>query len=217
MTEHPGATRPDAYAREIERQWSRLLDRPVVLSPKDWSLISDWHARSIPLSVILDAMQHLNENPRGRSAPRSLAYLVPAVEETWQVVLDGRRAAPAAARRPEAPDPVQCWRRCLAGLERSSALHGLLAGLLAQFEAGRDGEALDDALDARIAGDAPRDLLARVRGEVEGELAPFEDRLDPGTRERTLNAAVALRLRRLLGLPRLRRGQGAGRPEAPRA
>ena len=32
MSARAGSSRPDAYAREIEREWSRMLDRPVVLS-----------------------------------------------------------------------------------------------------------------------------------------------------------------------------------------
>ncbi len=36
------------YARAIERLWSELLERPIVLSPRDWNLIGQWYDRGIP-------------------------------------------------------------------------------------------------------------------------------------------------------------------------
>ena len=60
------------YAREIEKHWTALLERPVVLGERDWRLISDWHAREIPLGLILEAMEHLGETlPRKRRKPRN--------------------------------------------------------------------------------------------------------------------------------------------------
>ena len=44
-------TPPRSYVREIETRWATLLERPVVLGERDWSVICDWHARGIPLAL----------------------------------------------------------------------------------------------------------------------------------------------------------------------
>jgi len=199
-----GSPRPDAFAREIEREWSRLLDRPVVLSPKDWALISDWHAREIPLALIVESMRHAAERPSGRSAPRNLGYIAAAVEEAWQVVLDGRLAhPPAPPRRPPVADPVEAWRRCIASEDPESALRRLLSESLEAFEAGETAGAIDlrvnDELDASVSGE----LRAAIHDQVDAELAPFAERMDGPTLEKTRRAAIVDRLRRVLELPLL--------------
>lgn len=200
MSAEAGSPRPGAYAREIERRWSRMLERPVVLSPKDWALISDWHARSIPLSLIVESMRHSAESPGRRAAPRNLAYIAAAVEEAWEVVLDGRRAslppAPAPLR-----DPVEAWRRRLDAEDVGSALHELLFELLTAYENGEAAETIDRRLDERLRTSVDADLLRATLDQVDTELAPFAERFDDATLERTRRAAVVDRLRRALDLP----------------
>jgi len=209
MSAGAGSPRPGAYAREIERQWSRMLERPVVLSPKDWALISDWHARSIPLPLIVESIRHSAESPGRRAAPRNLAYIAAAVEEAWQVVLDGRRASALPTPAP-LRDPVEAWRRRLDAEGAGSALHGLLSELLDAHENGEAAETIDRRLDERLQTSVAADLLDATRHQVDAELAPFADRIDDETLERTRRAAIADRLRRALDLPLLDRTRRGG-------
>jgi len=205
-----GSPRPDAYAREIEREWSRLLDRPVVLSPKDWALISDWHARAVPLPLILESMRYAATRPGGRSAPRNLGYVAPAVEEAWQVVLDGRRAAPDSLPRPPTGDPVDTWRTRLEASGVESSLRRLLSELLRAYETGEAAEAIDLRLNESLETSVSEDLLVATRDQVDAELAAFVERMDAATLARTRRAAIVDRLRRALDLPFLdptRRGR----------
>ncbi len=78
-----------SYARAIERSWSRVVGRAVILSRRDWDRISAWHESGVPLELIKEAIDDVAEKPR-RRAPRSLAYVAPAVDEAWQVVREGR-------------------------------------------------------------------------------------------------------------------------------
>jgi hypothetical protein len=209
MTAEVDSRRPDAYAREIERRWARLLDRPVVLSPKDWALISDWHARSIPLSLVLESMQHAVDRPALRRAPSGLRYVAPVVEEAWQVVVDGRRSRDSAEEAPSpASDPIRAWRRRLEAEGEASGLRHLLSELLAELEGGETAETIDRRLDERLPEQAPEALLATWQRRVDAELAPFVERMDLETLERTRRAALIDRLRRALGLPHLRRADG---------
>jgi hypothetical protein len=187
-----------------------MLDRPVVLSPKDWALISDWHARSIPLPLILEAMQHEAERPGRRSPPRNLAYLAASVEEAWQVVLDGRRASPVPRIAPSPNDPVEAWRRRLDAEEAGSALHVLLSELLEAYRSGVPAETVDRGLDERLETSVSEALLDATREQVDAELAPFADRMDDATLDRTRRAAIVDRLRRALHLPIFDRTRLAG-------
>jgi hypothetical protein len=187
-----------------------MLDRPVVLSPKDWALISDWHQREIPLTLILESMRHAAEHPRRRSAPRNLAYIAPAIEEAWRVVLDGRRGAPEAPARPSTFDPGDAWRRRLEIETGDSLLGQLLSELLTAYEAGEPTETLDARLNERLITSVTEALLRSATDEVNAELAPFMERMDAATLDRTCRSGIVDRLRRALDLPVLgRRRTGA--------
>ena len=190
-----------AYAREIERRWAQLQGRPVVLSPKDWVLITDWHARGIPLSLVDEAIQAAGE--RRRELPRNLAYVVPAVEEAWGVVVDGRRRDEPLAP-PRALAPREAWRR-VAREHSGTPLGALLDGLLARLEGGEPVEAIETTLERELTGFVDPALLSRIRREIERELAPFSERLSGEIPTETTRAAVVFRLRRELGLPGLGR------------
>ena len=190
-----------AYAREIERRWSRLHERPVVLSPKDWALVTDWQSRGVPLWILDEAMQAALERRAGREPPRSLAYLAPAVDEAWSVVLEGRRRD-APLLRPEPVDVRQRWRE-VAQARPGSALGAVLDGLLARLEAGEAADKIDDELDRALAAAVQPEWVASITALVEQELLPFAERMTPTTLAETTSAAVVLRLRRELGLPPL--------------
>jgi len=201
MSAGPSGPRASVYAREIERRLSRILDRPVVLSPKDWALISDWHARQIPLTLILESLRYAAEQPSRRGAPRTLSYVAPAVEEAWRVVLDGRRRPLEPTTRPATDDPLGAWRLRREAEIGSSSLGRLLDALLTAHDAGEPAEALDSRLDERLPTSVPEDLLRVTCDQVDAELAPFVERMDAATLDRTRRSAIVDRLRRALGLP----------------
>ena len=190
-----------AYAREVERRWSRLHERPVILSPKDWALLSDWQARGVPLWILDEAMQAAVERRSGREPPRSLAYLAPAVEEAWGLVLEGRRRDEPLPR-PPAADPRRRWQE-VALEQPGSPLAELVGGLLERLDAGEAAAAIDEELDRGLAPAVGPERVAPITALVERELSPFAERMTPAILAETTRAAVVLRLRRELGLPRL--------------
>ena len=68
-----------AYTRAVESAWSRLRGRPVVLSPRDFELVASWRRSGVPLSVVLEILDH--EARRRGGNPRSLGSVGPAVRE----------------------------------------------------------------------------------------------------------------------------------------
>ena len=195
-----------AYAREIEARWSRLLDRPVVLSPKDWVLISNWHARGIPLQIIDESIRAAGERKHRSAAPRGLAYIAPAVEEAWRVVVEGRLALThsAATSGPPTGSPIDLWRERMREEPSGSHLRDLLAALLAAHEAGEVAETLDERLEWALPTSVDHAWRRSIEERVDHELAPFRERMDQATLAETRRSAVLSRMRDELGLPTLR-------------
>ena len=205
----PRELSPAGYARRIEGLWSELLQRPLVLSPRDWSLVLEWHASRIPLEIVREALEAAAEResrgPRKRPL-RGLGYLAPAVSEAWRVVVAGRIADVTAGESAEPSRSV--WRRRLRAEPTDSPLYRLLSGLLTRLERGEPPAELDLQLERELPGAVPRSLVEAVRGELERELAPYRDRMSAERFDETLARAAVARLRMKLRLPRLSAGEG---------
>jgi len=194
------------YARRIERRWCELLEQPVVLSPRDWSLLNEWHERGIPLQLVVEAMQTTIERSRGRGrAPRTaLASLSQTVEGAWGAIVDGRRAGSATFGEAPAPPPgsADSWRR-RAESEGGSALGTLLTDLLCRLDRGAKCAALDAELDRRIVEASDPDVRCEIEREIERQLDPHRGRLSDAQIERTRSRALVDRIRGRMGLARL--------------
>jgi hypothetical protein len=199
---------PGAYARAVEKSFSALRGRPVILSPRDWSLVADWHARGIPLRLVLEVLGEVGEarKRRGADPPRSLAYLAPAVEEASAVFLSGRMAdpdePPGAAEGPAGTTAFSAWERS-ARQGAGTPLGAILRSLLERRREGEDTSVLDRELDAALPDAVETELRAEAEREALAALAPFRRRMPPEAWEATRRRAEADHLRRRLGLPRL--------------
>lgn len=201
-----------AYARAIERCWSGALERPVVLSPRDWALISDWFERSIPLGIVEEAIHQTvaARTRRGSSAPRTLGYIAAAVEEAWSVVVEGRRAETGPSSCPPERPALECWRRRAAQEAADSPLARLLRGLITELAQGAAAEEVDRRLASSLTAAVPEALLRSTRAEVERQLAGFRERMDDGLFLATRERAIIARLRRALDLPTIGDREGGG-------
>ena len=192
------------YLRAIEGAWSRVRGRAVVFSPREFEMVSRWYRRGVPLSIVLEALEHhaSRSGTSGRGA-RSLTVLAPAVEAGWDAVAGGR----AVAHRPSAPGevarhPWASWERALAETAHEP-LRALLASLLERARSGAPPDELDAALDRELPGTAPPEVAGSIETEVAASLARFRDRMPPGEFERTRLRARVDALRERLGLARL--------------
>ncbi len=207
MTAGPGRG-PGSYARAIEQALSRLRQRPVVLSPRDWALVSDWFSRGIPLALVLEVLEDAAERSRRRHAlqgPRSLAYVAAAVEESWQAIVEGRggRAGKTASPLPSLDRARERWAATASRSETGRPLRDALDGLLRRLDTGLSPESADREIDETITALCPGDLLARVDAEIDAELRRFRDRMKPDVLAATRGRARIDRLRRELDLPKL--------------
>jgi hypothetical protein len=206
--------------RSIERYWAQLVQRPIVLSPGEWSMLCDWHERGVPLSLVKEVMEERqarrsSRRKSGESGLRSLRYIAPAVEEAWGVVVQGRLADAHAevrgagegvAGESEARSTArasEAWAHCRQRAPEDSALRDLLCELLDRLERGAVPEELDVELDSRLTSTVPEALRQVAEDDVDARLAPHRQRMDPSIFQETRRRAVVDRLRRSLGLPRL--------------
>jgi hypothetical protein len=194
------------YVRRIERRWAAIQERPIVLSPREWTLVAAWHERGIPLALVGQAMDDAVERSRSRRGgrlPRRVTYLAPAVEEAWSAVVDGRLCGARPDPPPARPATSDTWR--LRALDPSSgpALRELIGELLRRLAAGEAADELDRELDRRLAETAPADLLAAVEAGIEADLEAYRDRMSEERLGHTRSRARTARLREALGLPHL--------------
>jgi len=200
----PASDRASHYARRIERRWSELLDKAVVLSPRDWRRISGWQERGIPFEIVEEAMLEAIERDRRKEGTRRLSDLAPLIDEAWTAIVDGRRADPEAPAEPPSPcDPERLWGQRAEAEPQDSPLGRLLRELAARRAAGEEAGAVDRELDRLLPGAVDPALRERAEREIAEELEPYRERMSPDRLESTRRRACSKRLRRWLDLPRL--------------
>ena len=76
----------DDYFLEIEAHFAQRRGTPFILSAKDWALMRKWADESIPLPVVIEAIDGVfekNETSGRRKIISSLSYCRHAVKE-WR-------------------------------------------------------------------------------------------------------------------------------------
>ena len=113
---------PDPYYQAIEEAFNRRRGAPLLLSPRDWSLIGDWKRAGVPLRIALLGIENVFDS-FARRAPtarriNSLSYCRQEVLGLYELYLGLH--APAAGRDPGAapPDPARALARHLTRLAR---------------------------------------------------------------------------------------------------
>jgi hypothetical protein len=91
-----------AYATKVEDAFIAERGTPFLLSPKDWTLIRQWHEGGIPVDVVIRAVREAFDKRRARGQVgkiSSIAYCANAVEELWEMErrgLVGKAGPPGA-------------------------------------------------------------------------------------------------------------------------
>ena len=78
----------EQYFDRIEEYFGRRRGGPLVLSPKDWSLIEAWHESGIPLKIVLRGINQAFDR-FAASGPRpdrinSLRYCEQEIQAAWE-------------------------------------------------------------------------------------------------------------------------------------
>ena len=200
--------RPGGYARAVEEALGRLRERPVVLSPREWPLVSAWWEQGIPLGTVLEVLDEAATRSRAQGREmRSLVYAAPAVEEARDLLQAGRsrhafvHAAPAGERSPRS---ALAWERAREALgQDEAALRRHLDHALAALAQGADPRDVDERLDGELARLVAPPRRARADEATLRALQPFRDTMPAAAWSATLARGIVDRLRKELGLERL--------------
>ena len=118
------AVKQDDYFRTIEEEFNMRRGAPLLLSPRDWSLIDSWREAGIPLRVVLRGIANVYEAFERRGpTPRRINSLSYCRQEVLNLHEIDRGLRAAAAGRPAATstggiNPEQAMRRHLNRLAR---------------------------------------------------------------------------------------------------
>ncbi len=196
--------REGPFVRSIENRLAEIGGRPAILAPREFALAASWHARGIPLPLVLETIGEIAAKRRARgSAPRSLGYYAAAVEESWRAVREGR-AVRAGERRSGPSRRRDAWLQAIDDRPPGDPLSRTLLDLLARLEEGEPVPAIDAALDAvLLEGRGGAEELEAARIAARAALAPYRERMTEEAWKKTLDRAIVDRLRDRSRLPRL--------------
>ncbi len=190
------------YVRAVEAAWSRIIGRPVVVSPREFEAVDGWRRRGIPLTVVLEVLA-ADGKRRSRRGPRALTFLSHAVDEAWLTIAAGRAATPSVAAAPARGDARREWADARDRSPEGSRLRALIERLLGDEARGCAPAILDDTLDTSLPDAVSSEILERAREESADALEPFRERMSDEEFRKTFDRALADRLRASLSLPRL--------------
>ena len=197
----------DQYYGEIETHFAMRRGTPFILSAKDWALMKKWHDESVPLPVVIEAIDSVfekNETSGRRKVISSLSYCRHAVKELW----DERRnlyvggsdqtpeSAPAAmlerlAQRLEASESGAAFAERVRALGSEKSVPRIEQRLIEL-----EGEMLESVIAT-----SPEDIV-EIRREI-AEALGNTAALDEKTRARTEEANLRRMIRERFDLPRL--------------
>ena len=193
-------TEVQRYFTDVERHFSYLRGRPLLLAPRDVALVKQWYEAGIPMRVVHKGMERFFAREARRDKPRrqplSLQFLADDVVELWDEWRSVHRgddeALPSRDGGADAAAETELYRGRLelvcARLERAlasaaaggrSGLHRVLKRVLREArswiaELARSG--VED-IEERLAGAEKRVLRAARKELDEAELRALRDQV----------------------------------------
>lgn len=208
----------DEYFLEIESHFAARRGTPFLFSAKDWALMKGWRDDSIPIAVVIEAIDQCFDKQQKAGRKRtisSLSYCRHAVREIWEE----RKALQVGAEGsvPEVDPLEQVDRlaetlRAVAGEIETEEIATTLracADTLRERVKGQSVPQIEEALSGiehelleRLARALPADQSGQIDDEIASMLEAFPIE-DDAMRAKTREANFRRLLRRRLGLPRL--------------
>ncbi|HJZ13095.1 MAG TPA: hypothetical protein VJ521_13145 [Acidobacteriota bacterium] len=221
----------EEYFRVIEDYFLQKRGNPMLLSPKEWALISEWHALGIPREVVLRGIDRAFERREEEErSSTTLRYCRPLVRSEYKRYLKSQTGkTPALQDREQAKDVGTYLRSLFELLEQSSSYarsqdNATLADFLAQEKEKLSREVVEPFLNNQ-ANDLQRvenqltllekeieqvllqmiseEQLERIKEETMRELKTFQDKLELPVYQEMLRRGLIKSIRKLYNIPRL--------------
>jgi len=220
----------EEYFQVIESHFLQKRGNPMLLSPKEWSLIREWYEAEIPMDVVIRgidrAFEHKQKEDETVTSLRYCRRLVKSEHKRYLKSLEGAAASPAIA---ESKNVAEFLQQLVSGLSESSGIamqngNASLSQLLAGNSEKIKSQILEPFL-AKQLNDLQRveEQLTTIEKEIEQVLLPtiseeqmkhlkedamrelktFEDKLDLAVYQEMLRRTLIKSIRRLYNIPRL--------------
>jgi hypothetical protein len=216
------------YYAKIERYFIQKRGRGLMLSPKDWQVMTEWEEQQIPLRVVLKGIDNtFCQKGSLKQEVNFLAYCKPQVNKCWQ---EHKKQCIGAAESPVNGQAVSnqfvlqhlsvIQKSLETKLNESGPLLGVwqqaknsLAGLISSLQ-NANISALDQwesklniirqQLLEGIKVNMPKEELQQIEADVEAELKGYRRWMQTEAYRATYEELVNDRLCRHYGLPQLR-------------
>jgi hypothetical protein len=220
----------EEYFQVIESHFLQKRGNPMLLSPKEWSLIREWYEAEIPMDVVVRGIDRAFENKKDEEdAITSLRYCKRLVKSEHKRYLKSLEGAAAPTTNAESKNVAQFLQQLVSGLTESSGIaaqngNSSLSQLLSQNSSKIKTEILEPFL-AKQLNDLQRveEQLTTIEKEIEQVLLPtisekqmehlkedamrelktFEDKLDLAVYQEMLRRTLIKSIRKLYNIPRL--------------
>lgn len=224
MTEEP------EYFRTIEEYFLQKRGNPMLLSPRDWTLIREWYEASIPQEVVLRAIDRAFEkNKNGEEKEvTTLTYCKRIVKSEYKRFLKSQEGKPAETT-PESKSIHEFLNRLETALadcskrafdQGNSALSDFLAEQNKKLTAeiilpnAQDPapdlqrvehqlSTMEREIEQLLLSMISPDQMSRFKEEAMRELKMFQQKLDLAVYQEMVNRAVIKSIRKTYNIPRL--------------
>jgi hypothetical protein len=216
------------YYAEIERYFISRRGRGLMLSPKDWQVMSEWERQQIPLRVVLQGINNtFCQKGSMKQEVNFLAYCKSQVNKCWRehkkqalAAVESSDSEPDSSRQLILKHISAIKQKLEAGLSQTGPflevfcqVQDALKQLKLQIEdnnftfthsLGEQFDAIYQQLLEGIRARMPKQELERIMGEVEAELKNYRCWMQADAYHSTYAALVDERLCRHYNLPQIR-------------
>ena len=222
----------EEYFRLIEEYFLQKRGNPVLLSPREWSLIREWYETEIPQEVILRAIDRAFEKREEDKRPLSLRYcsrLVKSEHKKYMKSLEGKGEAEARLLQPEAANVQDFLQRLVEALEKSGSLAAesgnqalsefffnkkkeLTDSILAPFRSSTNGNlqrveeqltTLEKEIEQVLLRMISEDRMTVLKEDAMRELKMFEGKVELPVYQEMMRRSLIKAIRKTYNLPRL--------------
>ena len=213
------------YFTEIEDTFVRRRGKHLLLSPIDWAMIEGWKERSIPLHIVIRAIESVFDGYDKNPGPRSIKGLLYCREEVeaqfleWTAMQAGKGTPGSNEGSLEfSPDQiVKHIDEVIQQLDRldNADLREDIDRAIARLKQ----LAIDHSNDLATADQSLSDIenllehalltkldparLAKIESDVASQLRPYKSQMDKDAYQQTSRVMILKRLRDDEGIPRL--------------
>ena len=213
------------YFTEIEDTFIRRRGKHLLLSPIDWAMIEGWKERSIPLHIVIRAIESVFDGYDKNPGPRSIKGLLYCREEVeaqfqeWSAMQAGKGTPGSNEGSPEfSPEQIvehiddviqkldesdnQDLRedidRAIARLKQLAIDHS--NDLATADQSLSD---IENLLEHALLTKLDPSTLSKVESEIAAQLKPYKSQMDADAYKQTSRVMILKRLRDDEGIPRL--------------